>query len=370
MAINIVEFTEQYEVEVDSFNDRLSSNNIPFSFPSKAKKYESDDLGENRYPTEYYYLAVDEAGKVHGGYIYQEHQFVLKGATYIFGCMKLPLSEGIIDKAYNMVGIMLVRHALTINPFVYALGMGGEEGPFAKLLRAMGWQITLIPFYFSILNSTNFLRNINVLRTNHFRSRMLDFTASCGLGWLVHALFESIISIKNIRTRKASSVLINRFAEWTDEIWNSVSTEYPFVSVRDAATLNRIYRIDSTRFKHMKIIQSDKVIGWSTLLDITKTDSPYFGNMRVMCIINSHCVAGKEAALVNALKIYSRSSGYDLLVGNFSYHNYLEALQACGFMLGPSNLALALSPNLSKLREQNHIESNMMHITRGDGDGE
>jgi hypothetical protein len=372
MPIKIIEFTEQYEAEVNKFNERLSCNEITFSFPSIAKTNHSGDgdLHEKKYPTENFYLAIDEAGKVRGGYVFQEHPFVVNGVNQILGFMKLPLSEGIINKAYNMVGIMLVKHALNMNPYVYALGMGGIQGPFAKLLKAMGWQITIIPFYFSIINPVNFLKNINSLRTTRSRSKILDLIALSGLGWLVHSLSEFILSLKSIHIKKADYVMIQRFGDWVDEIWNSMSSVYPFISMRDAATLNNIYKSDSSRFQHMQITQSGTVIGWSTLLDMAKTDSPYFGNMRVICIINCHCIVGNEAALVHALKKRCRSSGHDLVVGNFSNHNYMQALKSCGFLPGPSNMAMAMSPELSKLCKDSGIEPYMMHITRGDGDGE
>ena len=49
-------------------------------------------------------------------------------------------------------------------PLLIAVGMGGEREPLPQLLRASGWSMFYIPFYYRIVRPVAFLHNLMVLR--------------------------------------------------------------------------------------------------------------------------------------------------------------------------------------------------------------
>jgi hypothetical protein len=51
---------------------------------------------------------------------------------------RLPLSDGIVDRAYVSIGIQALRHALAQQPLLISLGMGSVERPLAKMQKAAG----------------------------------------------------------------------------------------------------------------------------------------------------------------------------------------------------------------------------------------
>jgi hypothetical protein len=51
-------------------------------------------------------------------------------------------------------------------------------------------------------------------------------------------------------------------------------------------------------------------------------------------------------------------------VSNQSHPAWIEALRRQGFIVGPSNFVLAMSPELAA-----RVPAGLMHFTRADGDG-
>src|SRR5262245_30545750 len=129
MGIVIQPFTEDRIAAVRAFNARLAAGGAAeFAFP------ESPD------PARREFLALD-AGAVRGGYILREHDFRAAGAVHRVAHYRLPLSEGLVDRAYAGVGAALLRHAMSQQPMLYALGMGGLDRPLPRMLAAAGWRL-------------------------------------------------------------------------------------------------------------------------------------------------------------------------------------------------------------------------------------
>ncbi len=61
--------------------------------------------------------------------------------------------------------------------------MGGTDLAVARFLKAAGWQMFPVPFFFSIVRPFRFLRNIVHLRRSWPRRLVLDAAAFSGAGW-------------------------------------------------------------------------------------------------------------------------------------------------------------------------------------------
>src|SRR5438874_11111649 len=176
MPIAIQLFTEDFIAGVRQFNARLRAGGCAeFIFP------------ENPEPGRQEFLVTD-GGCVRGGYILRAQDFSFRGAIHLVAHYRLPLSEGLIDKAYVGVGAVMLRHALAQQPRLFALGMGGLDRPLPRMLQAMGWRLHPVGFYFKVLRPARFLRNISPLRNTPMRRALADVAAWSGAGLGIRAL--------------------------------------------------------------------------------------------------------------------------------------------------------------------------------------
>src|SRR6202012_4393313 len=98
--------------------------------------------------------------------------------------IQLPLSEGVIDARYAMLGMQLIKDALARQPLLFGLGMGGADQPIARLLKILRWRLVPCPFFFHVVHPHRFLRQIVHLRRRTSRRIPLDVLAWSGLGWV------------------------------------------------------------------------------------------------------------------------------------------------------------------------------------------
>src|SRR2546425_8475273 len=148
MGIVIERYGSDLEPAVRAFNQRLASGAVPpdFRFP-KPEMSSWPALAEPRRPYEESFVAVD-ARTVRGTYILKHQDFLIRGVVRSIAQYRLPISEGIIDRRYVGVGLRLLRHALDVQPMLFALGMGGFDNALPRMLRALSWRLWVVPFYF------------------------------------------------------------------------------------------------------------------------------------------------------------------------------------------------------------------------------
>src|SRR5579871_3764377 len=162
IMIEIEPYTPDHEPAVKEFNQRLAAGGCPFRFPESSRPYWLPPSGNDPIYEEFF-LAVESA-KVHGGYVLKHQPFDLAGQSLNLGYIGLPLSEGVVDKQYHLVGMQVFEDALAREPLNYCLGMGGIERPLPRFLKATGWTVFAVPFFFLVLRPHSFLRNIVFLR--------------------------------------------------------------------------------------------------------------------------------------------------------------------------------------------------------------
>ena len=151
MGLRVVYYEGSHEAAVRAFNARMrAADALPFPLPEAAS------APNPRAPApgvEFrHFVVVDDAGEVRGGYFIRTQLFYIRGQVHGVGHYNAPLSEGIIDKRYAAVGAAMLAHAMREQPLLFAMGMGGMDQPLPRMLRAMGWSILEVPFYFIVLN--------------------------------------------------------------------------------------------------------------------------------------------------------------------------------------------------------------------------
>jgi hypothetical protein len=345
MPLEILPYTADRIEAVRAFNQRLASHGF-----SAAHEQFPETPVPGWLPGLELYLAAD-ADQVHGGYILRRQQFSVNGQELSAAHYRLPLSEGVIDRAYSMLGLRMVRDALARESRLYAMGMGGWDKPLPQMLKRLGWQISAVPFHFKVVHPGPFLRNIRALRTSPMRRLALDAAAFTGAGW---AGMKALGISRRLPAQKVE--LAPSFAGWADEIWRLVRGQYPLLAVRDARTLDELYPASDPRFLRVRTSG-----GWALLLDTRMRDHKQFGDMRVGTLVDCLAPPASAASVVRAAVSLLEQRGVDLIISNQSHAAWSQVLIEAGFRTGPSNFLVALSPSLAKAGE--------FHFNRGDGDG-
>jgi len=352
------------EPAVAEFNRRLSGRGVTFKFPESARPQWLPRIDDRRIYQELY-LALDDGLVVRGGYILKHQDFWINGLRQSIGNYQLPLSEGIIDRKYGVVGLRLLSHALTRQPLLYALGMGGTDKPLPQLLKSMRWSLHPVPFYFKVCHPYRFLRNIAYLRRSAARRFFLDIAAVSGVG----SLGVRIMQRAKRHPVVTSCESVGSFDRRVDDIWNGSKEKLSLGAVRDQATLNILYPSGDPRFIRLKVIDKDDTVGWAVLLNTVMSRHKQFGDMRVGTIVDCLGIAGRESEIMAHAAEHLRQQGVDLIVSNQMHHAYGGALKDCGFLEGPTNFVLALSPALAEKLPLTPDAPSDLHMNRGDGDG-
>ena len=257
------------------------------------------------------------------------------------------------------------------NPSLYSLGMGGIDHPLPRLQAKFRWKTCLIPFYFRIVHPTMFFRRINFLRSTPARRIALDFLALSGLGWIGVKFFEAASKVKGgMAHRDVQWQRIGRFGKWADDLWEQCGKHYAFIGQRDSEILNILYPENSSRFHCLKIQSRGQLVGWAVVLDRKGVSTSYFGNMRLGSLADCIALPEDAADVVYAASRYLQERGVDIMVSNQSHSMWGTALKRAGFLEGPSNFGLSMSPGLvSRFAEPFDEIIRKMHLNRGDGDG-
>jgi hypothetical protein len=317
---------------------------------------------------EEYFLATEQHA-VHGGYILKHQDFWLLGDIVSISCLRLPISEGIVNTTYSGVGVQLLKSALKSNPLLFALGMGGLNQPLPRLLRVLGWSLWSVPFHFKVIHSGPVLANVRILRSTALRRLSFGAASATGLGSAVIKARQAVGRLRRTRDEGVSAVPVEQFDEWTDRVWQDCKTQYSMIGVRDSAALNRLYPPTEKKFIRLKINRHGATVGWAVLLDTTMRQHKQFGDLRVGSIVDCLAHPSEAPAVIEASTTALERADVDLIVSNQSHASWSRAFAGAGFLRGPSNFVFGASRDLSKRLEPFEESRTLIHLTRGDGDG-
>jgi hypothetical protein len=366
VAIRIQPYTEEFTSAVAEFNRRMIPAGASFQVPETPVSPWLPNIN-SRNIFQKIYLAVEDRC-VRGAYTFKQQPFSFGGRILSVGACQMPISEGILDKRYSLVGPRLVHDALRKQPLLYGLGMGSREAAVARVLGAMGWSLRTVPFFFKVRNGFRFLRNIQHLRITRFRRVLLDIAAYSGAGSLGTTIARALLTGKQ-RVEPVSAQPVSEFSAWADDLWQACKNLYSMVGVRDAEVLNILYPPDNPRFIRLKVLQGHRVAGWAVLLDTAMCGDKYFGNMRVGSIVDCLAAPGDAGPVMAAAARFLERRDVDLLLSNQSHPAWGRGLTNAGFVEGPSNFFFTSSPQLTQLLDEADPARTGIHLNRGDGDG-
>ena len=359
-------YTEEFITAVAEFNQRMVPARAPFRVPdTPVPSWLPNVSGRNMFQE--IYLAVEDRC-VRGAYTFKQQPFSLGGRILTVGACQMPISEGIVDKRFSLVGPRLLHDALQRQPLLYGLGIGSRDAAVTRLLVAMGWSLRTIPFFFRVRNGFRFVRNIAYLRTTRFRRLLLDIAACSGLGSAGAAIARALLTAGK-QMESVSVQPVSEFSAWADELWQACQHCYSMVAVRNADVLNILYPPDNPRFIRLKVLEGQRVAGWAVVLDTLMSGDKYFGNMRVGSIVDCLAAPGDASLVMAAAARFLERREVDLLLSNQSHPAWRRGLRNAGFIQGPSNFFFTASRQLTRLLDEADPAGAGIHLNRGDGDG-
>jgi hypothetical protein len=367
LAIVIQPYRREHEQAVQEFNLRLqkSSGDHDLVFSQTATPRWLPPAEGHPVWNEFF-VAV-EGSTVRGTYaLKQEMIWLREKGLHRIACYHHPLSEGIIDRAYASVGVLLARDALARQPLLYALGMGGYDRPIAQMLKALGFSMTVIPFYFRVVHPSKFFREMQALRQTPWHAMLMNIAAASGAGFLA---IKSVQAVSRLRGGRASFEVeaFSEFSDWADDLWQKGMSNISLAMVRDAATLRLLYPKTMATTNRLRISRDGVPVGWAIVGERRKDAK--FGQMRVGSIVDCWATAENAVLVVRAATLFLEKSGMDLIVSNQSHQAWRDAFEKSGFLKGPSNFIFAASKKLTELLQPLEENQKSFHITRADGDG-
>src|SRR5688572_22287107 len=119
MPVTISPYAPDHVSQVREFNRRIAAKTDEFQLPeSPSPSWLPRRDGIPLYQE--YYLALDGQA-VRGGYIFKPQAFDVAGETRMVANLRLPISEGIVDSRFGMVGPQVIKDAMIREPLLFAL---------------------------------------------------------------------------------------------------------------------------------------------------------------------------------------------------------------------------------------------------------
>jgi hypothetical protein len=354
MAFSVIPYGPEHEASVAQFNARMRAGAAATEFllPERSVPVRSDGAVRSTQ-----YVALDDAGEVRGGIIILEHPGWINTQVQTVVNIQAPLSEGIVDRRFSLVAPQLITTAMERAAYVYAVGMGSESNPLPRMLKAMGWHIRVIPFYFRMLRVGRCLAEVAAFRSTRGRQIAATALRFSGLGSLGARWLQ--------RFRGSPQVLaIDGMRSWTadvDPIWSAFRERCSFAIVRDGSTLP-VLNADGVR--GFRARDGETLTGWFSLAIAQMRDNQYFGNLRVAVVADVLSLPRYEAGLLHSASDEALRLGCDLICTNLLPSSLQDAARRSGWLAGPSNFLLATSKPMTAA-----MDDRTAYVSRRDGDG-
>jgi len=358
--IQVVPFTEERRPAVEEFNRRMTPARVSAFPESVLSPWLPQGNGHRMW--EEHYVAV-EGESVRGGYILMRHHMWFGGELIPVGGLRLPISEGLVNGAYRLVGIQVVKDALRKQPLLFGMGMDGEQTPIAKLLKALKFRLEPVPFYFKVKHGARFLREVPAVGPR--ASKLAVYT---GAAWAGAKVLDLALTRNRWVGRRAAVDLVDRFEDWADGVWEESKGRYTMVGLRDSHALNLIYPPENRRFLRLRMKVDGRVIGWAVALDLRLDHDERFGNLRAGVIMDCLATPENAGAVIGAASRMLEARGVDFVRSHQYHPAWRQALQRSGFLQGPSYFLFGAAPAFAEKLDAVDAGKAGVHLNRGDGD--
>jgi hypothetical protein len=369
MAIEVVPYTAAWIAEVKEFNRRMRAGGTEWGwYESDVDSWIPPRPGQRVWRE--HYLAVEDGRHVRGAYALKPQEFWLRGAVRVVADYQGPVSEGILSRRYNTLGVRLIRDMLRRRPLLYSWGHGGLEQAMLQMLRSLGWTLVETPACLYVLRPLRFLRRNRYLRATAWQRFALDLLAGTGLGWLgVRALQRARAPWPRAPSGRRVEV-VPEFGAWADALWERCRDAYSAIAIRDAATLNALLPAGGwPPGIRLRVWRGAETLGFAVVLDTALHGDARFGDLRVGTVIDCLAPPADAPDVIGAAFAFLRERGCDLVFSNQSHPEWIRAFAAHGFLILRARRVFAASPALRKALEPFDATCRGLHLTNLDGHG-
>ena len=157
MAIQVIPYSDDWVPAVQAFNDRMHASGTHWGWYTAAED-EWLPRREGVKTWREHWLAIENGDTVRGAYALKPHEWRIAGVPHTVVDWQGPVTEGLIDRRYNTLGLRLLREMLRQYPLLYSWGHGGLEQPLLQMLEKLGWLLHRTPFCLRVLKPARFLR--------------------------------------------------------------------------------------------------------------------------------------------------------------------------------------------------------------------
>jgi hypothetical protein len=337
---------------VRAFNGRLvaSGKPVPFLLAESVG-------GETTNPKQPWVLLAGDT--VRGGVLLTQHRALVGGTEQRVVNIQAPITEGVTDPRFASLSVGLFREIQRQFGEAYAVGMGEIDRPLPRVLKALRWQVELAPFRFVPLQVGKVIRSIGAIRSRI--PSALQPLAVAG-GTLVSPLYRQLLKY---RTNSALEVIVSEddSVNAVADGWSSMAGSIGFSLVRDARESAALFSASQGE----TVLRSRGDRGSVAVIRTRRLEAPSaFSGLTVVTVLE--LLASDEerlATLSRQLLAYLARQPVDLVVTNISAVNHIVALDRSGWVRGPSNYVVALSPGL--IAAGANVSTS--YVTRTDGDG-
>ena len=365
--LRVVRHTEAEMAAAARFNERMQAAGAPTDFLLPARPNSIPRPGHAEPLIAWIkFVVLDEDGEARGGFLLMTQPGWLDGNLIRVANYQSPLSEGIYDSRFGMVGAQMLRHVQREWPFAYVVGMSDPDRPLPRLLRAAAWDVRAVPWLFRMVRPGRVLRELPMLQGRRPLRVAARVGAGSGAAWLGAQALHARAWPARLRARSFTLDRVTGWGPWADDIWQRTRQEVVFAVVRDRATLQCLYPAEDGRYLIYTLRDRDRVVVYAVCVNTPMRGHAHFGNLKVATVLDAGGLPSAQPALISHVADALADDGADLLMTNQSHACVVQAFRAAGFVGGPSNYLFAASKRLSGAIGARH---DRVHLTRGDGDG-
>jgi hypothetical protein len=369
MTIEVVPYTEDRVPAVIAFNRRMREGGTRWGWYERCQDEWLPPRPGQRAWREHF-VAVEDGSTVRGAYALKPQEWYIRGRPIVVSDWQGPVSEGVLSRKYNTLGLRLLRDMLKRRPLLYSWGQGGDEKRMLEMLRSLHWRLVGTPFCLRVLRPQRFLRRNRYLRQSARDRILLDALAVSGTGWLGLKLLDALLSLRARGSGGAEAQVVERFGPWADELWQRCAGRYTVIGVRDQATLNALMPPGGwPPAIRLRVQRGGRDVGWAAVMDNQLEDDARFGDLRVGTVID--CLALPEDArdVIAAASRFLAARGVDILCSNQSHPAWVEAFARSGYVILKDRRYFVVSPELQKAMEPLEETRQGLHLTNLDGHG-
>ncbi|TWT51708.1 hypothetical protein KOR42_33940 [Thalassoglobus neptunius] len=373
MSFKYCEYSQEHVPYVQRFNKRLKDGGSTWEFyedPTPSWLAKTGDGADHVWRE--LYVAVENGEEVRGAFCLKPQKFIVNGEETMLASWQGPVSEGIVDNKYNMLGFLMMRELERREPRLVAWGVSAS---LKELLDRLRWEAFGTPVVLDIVHPFRFLRQNAFLRTSRVKRAVCDLLAFTGAGFVGAKLAQLAWRIRGQYQRKRGFQVTTepKFAEWADELWAEVRNNYQVIADRSAVSLNQLMPTgDWPNVTILRLAENEngKTVGWIAVRLQQLEDDKRFGNLKVGSLVDFLSLPGWEATVVEQAREHLRKQGADVIVGNLTHRDWIAACEACGFLSIADRRLLYVSPKLVKSVGSPIKEwGPETHLTLIDGDG-